>query len=494
MEKRLHKNGKVYLVNTNDRKVFFIDEDAIFNTVTRAAFYHDNNLVISNSAIQAAKRILKDEHGATPSNIYLRVGFGAHHYWIDFADGVHFIAYSERGAFFGSRYEEAIRCIDVDFFRPPETGSIPPLPVADRTRPPTAFGTENRTNRADWLARQYPHLEKILSLTNIPENLYSTVITWIICSLFPEENQFLLEIVGEEHSGKSTTASIIKSLIDPSVITLEEAPSSRKELLSLAQNRYIIAIDNADDLSNSMQQTIYELITKGISHRTNHGNSANDWTVNLRNPVISVSMSSMLTNRLLLKKSITINLPNLKSIRPDQSIIKDFADCQPQALLELATIAANTLRKDNEETSIQESRLYIDNFILMGFLVCESLGINKDEFIRNINDIKDEITDNLLDESIVAKSLHLWAIKNPSANIERPINYWHKELIKNLPEEERDQWPGSPRKFGSELKKIAAQIKKKGIICKSLGKQGSHHYWRIKTVETLQSAKDIDDF
>jgi hypothetical protein len=484
MQKRLHKNGKVYLVNINDRKVFFIDEEAVFNTVTQKAFYQ-NDLIISNQAIQAAKRILKDENDATPSKIHLRIGLGEHYYWIDFGDGSHFIAYSEEGAFFVGWNDNTIRFIDVDFLRPPELHSIPPISSLTRTTHPSVFGVDNKRETKTWLSKKHPYLEQILALTNVPEDFYSTVITWMICTLYPENNQTLLEIIGEENTGKSTTASIIKNLIDPSVITLEETPSSRKDLLSFAQNRYIIAIDNADELSNSIQQTVYELLTIGISHRTNHGNSGSDWAVNLRNPVITASTSSMLTNKLLAKNSISINLKNLKTIRSDQSIMDEFSDCRSQALLELAKIAADTLKNIRITSMTQNNNSYIDGFIMTGISVCKSLEIDKNKFIKTVNYLNDEVIDNLLDESIVAKSLHLWAIKNPSGNIEKPLNNWHKELIKNLPEEDRNKWPESARRFGAELKKIAPQIKKKGIVCKSLGKQGSNVRWRIRSIETL---------
>jgi len=54
MQKHLHKNGNVYLVNTATRQVFFIDEDSVFNTIADVAL-HERDIVISNSAIQMAK-------------------------------------------------------------------------------------------------------------------------------------------------------------------------------------------------------------------------------------------------------------------------------------------------------------------------------------------------------------------------------------------------------------------------------------------------------
>jgi len=133
----------------------------------------------------------------------------------------------------------------------------------------------------------------------------------MVCTLFPERDQTVLEITGEETSGKTTSAWIIKNLIDPSEKSLNEAPDSSKEIIAISQSNHIIAIDNADDLSESTQKRIFELLTNGIQSQTNHGNSVDAWTFTYRNPVIIASTSSILSHPLLAKK-ISINLPILE--------------------------------------------------------------------------------------------------------------------------------------------------------------------------------------
>ncbi len=267
-QKRLHKNGNVYLVDTQTRKVFFIDEETIFNKITELALYK-NNIVISNSAIETAKRILKVETDAIPSNISHRVGKGQHAYFLDLADGTNFIQYSSDGA-------EQVRIdslhmyrLDVDFLRPPNLSRIDPITRNSPDIPGSFLSNYDEKEFSYQLLKKSPYLSYLLGLTNIPEKYYSTVITWMVCTLFPEKDQTILEITGEEDSGKSTAAWIIKSLIDPSEKTLSEVPNSLKDLLALAKNNYIIAIDNADDLSESMQKQIYELLNNGIQSQIN---------------------------------------------------------------------------------------------------------------------------------------------------------------------------------------------------------------------------------
>jgi hypothetical protein len=492
MQKHLHKNGNVYLVNIATRQVFFIDEEEVFNTVTELAL-RQNNIVISNTAIQAARRTLKANTDAIPGKINLRIGLGQHAYFLDFADGVNFIKYSEDGANVVCSDQWAIPSIDVDFFRPPNLSRIERISnwsQALYARPPTSYDEPKST---DWLSAQAPCLNHLLSLTNIPENYYSTVITWMVCTLFPERDQTALEITGEENSGKSTAAWIIKSLIDPSEKTLNEAPISSKEFLTIAQANHIIAIDNADDIPESIQKQIFELLTSGIQNQTNHGNSGNTWTITLRNPVIVISTSSMLSHTLLAKQSISINLPNLEEANNFRFIKEQFQENQPRALLELAKIAADTLKNSRNASLKIDDDIYFDNFTLTGEGVCNYFDIEVETFVKTSKALNEEIIDNIIDESTVARSLLSWAAENSEIKTNKPLNHWYKELIKSLPDEEHDDWPKSMRRFGAELKKIAPKLKKKGIFCKSLGKQGSNVYWEIRVAETTPAPDDIDD-
>jgi hypothetical protein len=483
MQKRLHKNGNVYLVDTQTRKVFFVDEETVFNKITKSALY-EYNIVISNSAIETAKRILKVETDAIPSNISHRVGRGQHAYFLDLADGTNFIKYSSDGAEQVRIDSQTIRQIDVDFIRPPNISRIKQMTRNNPDIPRDFLSDYDEKEFSYQLSKKSPYLNYLLGLTNIQEKYHSTVITWMVCTLFPETDQTLLEITGEEDSGKSTAAWIIKSLIDPSEKTLSEAPNSLKDLLSLAKNNYIIAIDNSDDLSETMQKQIYELLNNGIQSQINHGNSGSNWTVNLRNPVISVSTSSMLSNPLLSKKTISIDLPRLDGRTLNDNFKALFQETNSQALLELATIAAGTLKNTRSPSLKINDEIYFDNFALTGSMVCKYFNVSINSFAKTLDELRHETNEDIIDESIVAKYILLWAAENPKYKANKPLNDWQKELFKNLSEEDRNDWPKSTRKFGAELKKIAPRLKKKGVFCKSLGKQGSNVLWEIRVSET----------
>ncbi|MFC4260025.1 hypothetical protein ACFOZ5_13400 [Marinobacter lacisalsi] len=150
------------------------------------------------------------------------------------------------------------------------------------------------------------------------------------------------------------------------------------------------------------------------------------------------------------------------------------------ALLELAEIAAYVLSTPATSPVKLDGRTYFDNFTLIGAAVFSYYDIDVSEFIAMSSSLKDEINDNIVDRSAVARALLLWASEYPESKTIKPLNHWYKELKEILADEEHDDWPKTTRRFGAELKKIAPRLKPKGITCETLGKQGSHVHWEIR--------------
>ena len=483
MQKRLHKSGNVYLVENQTRQVIFIDDESTFNKISYLAL-QNKNLAVSNSVIQTAKRVLKAEFDTTPGKISLRIGVGFHAHFIDFGDGSHFIRYSADGAENVASNRQPVHAIDVDFLRPPNLTRIEPIGHWNTPTPTFDDLIGNKNGNPKLLAQRSPCLNQILELINAPEDYDLIIVTWMVCALLPEHHQTALEITGEDASGKSTAAWIIKSLIDPSDKCLNEIPCSPKELASIAHNNYIIAIDNADELSELMQSKIFELLTSGIQSHNSHGSS---WSKLYRNPVIVTSTASMLSQKSLAKQSISISLPNIINGKSAQFINREFLKNHPHALLELTKIAAHALKNSTHASLSIDGQIYFNTFTLTGAAVCDYYGIDPSKFIVTLKALKNEVAENIIDNSAVARALLSWARSNPKSRINKPLNLWHNELKALLSNEEHDDWPKTTRKFGAELKKVAPRLRSKGVYCQTLGKQGSNIHWEIRVEPTDSS-------
>jgi hypothetical protein len=112
------------------------------------------------------------------------------------------------------------------------TKSMLPLPV------PTTGGT----------------LDQVRGFTNLSDDHWVMVVSFLINCLRPCENYPILILHGEAGSGKSTLSSFLKTLVDPSKAMLMPSISDLRNLSISAYNRHLLVYDNlsASIASNRM--------------------------------------------------------------------------------------------------------------------------------------------------------------------------------------------------------------------------------------------------
>ena len=86
---------------------------------------------------------------------------------------------------------------------------------------------------------------------NLKGRNYSKLIMgWLIGCFKPIGPKPLLVIQGEQGSGKSLLASILRKLVDPTKADKTSLPSSERDLYVQAQNNFMLSFDN--------QRTLYK--------------------------------------------------------------------------------------------------------------------------------------------------------------------------------------------------------------------------------------------
>lgn len=89
------------------------------------------------------------------------------------------------------------------------------------------------------------------------------ILAWLVGALQPEGPFPVLALHGEQGSAKSTTARILRSLVDPSSAPLRAEPREPRDLAIAASNGWVIALDNLSYVPDWLSDALCRLSTGG---------------------------------------------------------------------------------------------------------------------------------------------------------------------------------------------------------------------------------------
>lgn len=196
----------------------------------------------------------------------------------------------------------------VAFRRP---GSMGSLPIPERGR---GLGTLRR-------------------FVNAPDDDdFILIVAFLLMALHPEGPYPVLVLQGEQGSAKSSTAKMLKAIIDPSKAPLRNAPSNEQDLMISAENAQVLVYDNISRIPPNLSDTLCRLATgTGFATRvlyTNRGEA----TFEVARPVVLTGIGDLVERDDLASRSIVLDLPPIVNRRTEAELQADFERAHPQIL------------------------------------------------------------------------------------------------------------------------------------------------------------------
>lgn len=189
-------------------------------------------------------------------------------------------------------------------------------------------------------------IDRLRPFINVKEDHdFHLIIAWLLSTLKEKCPFPILNIQGEQGSAKSTTTSILRSVIDPSVLTLRSLPNNEEDLAISSKNTFVLAYDNLSDLSDKMSDTLCKLSTGGaISMRTLF-TTQEESSIRIKRPCILNGIEDIAKRPDFLDRSIIINLSsiNSKDRIDEKTFWESFKGVHAEILGALCTIASEAL-------------------------------------------------------------------------------------------------------------------------------------------------------
>jgi energy-coupling factor transporter ATP-binding protein EcfA2 len=154
-------------------------------------------------------------------------------------------------------------------------------------------------------------VEALRPFVNGDAETFVLVVAWLIQALHPTGPYMVLVLLGEQGSGKSFLARLLRSLIDPSTMPLRSLPREERDLAIAATNGYVLAIDNISGLSVWLSDGICRLSTGGGLAARKLYTDQDEVFLGAIRPVILNGIEGAATRADLLDRSVLVTLDSI---------------------------------------------------------------------------------------------------------------------------------------------------------------------------------------
>ncbi len=315
--------------------------------------------------------------------------------------------------------------------------------------------------------------------TNIPAHSRVMVLAWLLDCFRPDTPFPVLELVGEQGSAKSTTQSVLRSLVDPNKVMLRGRPKTVEDVFVAAANNWLVSYENLSGLTPEQQDAFCTLATGGGFASRQLYTNGEEHVMETKRPVVLNGIAVVATRPDLIDRVIHVDLPTIPTDarRDDADTHAGWERDQPKVFAGLLDLFSAALAILPTVRLTQKQRMA--DFERLGEAVARALGFAPGEFQQQYAELVRAGIDRALESNAVAQALDKYL-----ADRVLPLNWQGTagqlyDLLNTHSIPDRSSWPRSPKGLSDQLRRIAPAYRAKGIDITHLGHSREGARWRI---------------
>ena len=284
------------------------------------------------------------------------------------------------------------------------------------------------------------------------EDDWTLLVAWLLGALSPRGPYPMLALYGEHGSAKSTTAQLLRSLIDPNASALRAEPRELRDFMITATNCWCPVFDNLSRLQPWLSDALCRLATGGgFATRALH-TDADEIIFEAQRPAMLTSIEEIVTRPDLLDRSILLELEPIAGTRRREraSVQTEFHAARPRILGALFDAITGALhhRTDAKPASLPR----MADFAVWVNAAGQALGWTGGRFLAAYDENRQTANDVVLEASPLAPSLRELATRGYEGTA--------TELLAELGKRAGDAvtrrrgWPANPRAFSGEIRRL----------------------------------------
>jgi hypothetical protein len=308
--------------------------------------------------------------------------------------------------------------------------------------------------------------EELRPFLTVRKKDWPLVLAWLVAALRPTGPYPVLGFHGEQGSGKSTQARVLRSLIDPNTAPVRAEPREARDLAIAANNGLVVSLDNVSYLPPWLSDALCRLSTGGgFATRTLYENDEETIFEGQR-PAILNGIEEVATRPDLLDRSLLISLPAIPE--DERSAEGDywaaFERARPRALGALLDAVSAGLRN---LPGVHLDRLpRMADFALWGVACEHAMGLKPGAFLRAYAKNRDAANETALDASILAAPLRRFLEQQDGDEWTGTVSQLLECLTPFVSEQaaRSREWPKRPHVLSGKLRRLAPNLRKAGVF------------------------------
>ncbi len=338
-------------------------------------------------------------------------------------------------------------------------------------------------------ARKKGGLDELRTFLNIQDEDWFLLVAWLVQALRPCGPYPILCLHGEQGSAKSTTARVVRALIDPSCAPLRAEPRDERDLIIGAGNSWVVALDNLSHLEPWLSDALCRLSTGGGFATRELFSDTDEVIIDAQRPVILTGIEDLASRADLMDRALVLLLPPIaeEKRQTERDFWRRFEEARPRILGALLDAVAGALA-GLPHVRLQKLPRMAD-FAAWVTAAEKTLGWKEDRFLEAYDGNRAAANDLTLEAAPLVEPLRLLLAEEGGR-----VQGTAKQLLDRLNGKVGDKppryWPATPRGLSGILRRLAPNLRKAGIetTFERTGSQG-----RLITVRDAGQARAAPD-
>lgn len=336
-------------------------------------------------------------------------------------------------------------------------------------------------------------LDQLRNLINVDDDSFKLVVAWLIGAFQFNRPFAILALHGEQGSGKTTQAIMLRGLIDPNHAGLRSFPREERDLVIAARNGWIVGFDNVSTLHPWLSDALCRLSTGTAFGCRQLYTDADEILFEAKRPVLLNGIEEVTIRGDLADRTLPIILPTIPEHRrrTEDALQKAYEAERPQLVGALLDVVVGVLTK--LPTTQLDTPPRMADFARWVTAGEAALGWPPGSFVEVYAGNRKGTSTTVIDSSPVATSIR------DLVATQQVIRGTAKDLLDRLDptvaesvRKHRD-WPKDPKTLSGILRRISPALRAVGIEVESsqTSGPGSKKLWTFRA--TGASPSDASD-